>query len=153
MLRNIGWAAALLATSCSTPRSHNVTIQMEAEVPLSIRNASEIFVQETKCLIGMSAYQVTLRFLTTNRVDDAQVDFVANFAKTRDEKSDLHIRLRTGKTYTSYKLIPGSKVCRQLATSLNSPPPTDGVQWFTRMRVEKLKALLRGKYTYKSPPD
>lgn len=154
---------ALLAVSCDSPKQHRVQTALpsglvepgsveieedlvEENIPMPIRKFSSVRIEKISRALLFSD-EITLRFTATNTWNGATLSIRAGFPKTANSKPRASLFLREGQGGVYYSLSPGSPYCLHLAESLCVPeyPYEPGLP----ERVDYLRTLLRGRYSYK----
>jgi hypothetical protein len=153
---------SLMAVSCgSPPQNHGVQASshdvQEEQVPLAVIRIDNIQVTS----VGQILFDYRILdyvFKTTNCLDGAMLRISASFPLTSETKPKAILRLVSASRIKSYNLALGSQLCLNLANTLNVPPPADssarsqGLHWRLAKQVATLQELLRGTYSYTSPP-
>ena len=129
----------------------------EQDIPSAVQQLGRVHVKEVRRYLWVND-EVTLAFITTNSFEGAPLGLLTSFPRRARAKAHAYLDLGIGKDLTRYELSLGSPFCRRLADSLTfyAPSAITNSNYYSDVlmpeRVGKLRELLRGDCTYKSPP-
>lgn len=124
--------------------------QAEENIPKAIRELPSVTIEKTRRVLFVFE-EITLSYAATNAWKDGALSIHAVFPKTANSKPRASLFLREGQAGVYYSLFLGSPFCIHLAETLHVPefPYEPGLP----ERVDCLRELLRGRYSFKDRPS
>jgi hypothetical protein len=135
--------------SCSTSSTHmvekNEQIRIE-DIQLAAGTPKRLQITETHLMAPFAADQTIRYYDTDARVKGQAMRIRGQFAKTATETSEVTLMYGPPESAVRIKLIPGSALSKQIADLLWQKDSALAPDF------QQLQKLLRGTYSYKSPP-
>ncbi|YCM43305.1 hypothetical protein V2O64_18535 [Verrucomicrobiaceae bacterium 227] len=135
------------------------TTKERGEIPPNILEKGPIAIGEIRRYL-FDPKEVTLHFFIDGADEGKRISFLVTFSRSAEVESRAYLRVKEGENCADYRIDLGSKFVRGLAQRLRLklPEKTDGnppeaSKKLRASRISALRALLKGNYSRKKPPE